>query len=193
VRRRLEGTPDEVARALLGCQLVANGVVARLVDVEAYGGSDDAASHAYRGERIANRSMFGPSGHLYVYLSHGIHDCANVVCGAPGAPAAVLLRGAIVLEGADLAARRRGRELPKDRLDGPGRLCQGLGISRVDDGVDLFDPTSPVRLVRGSLTSDERVIAAPRVGLTKEVERLWRFRVVVGPAVARIAQPQSRP
>jgi DNA-3-methyladenine glycosylase len=179
VRRRLfEGAPEDVAVALLGCRLVGNGVVARLMDVEAYGGATDPASHAYRGERVANRSMFGPAAHLYVYLSYGIHSCANVVCGPPGVATAVLLRSALVLEGVDVATQRRGRALPHDRLDGPGRLCQGMGITRDDDGVDLLDPDSKLRIVGGSLTGAERVVAAPRVGLTKEVERPWRFFVV---------------
>lgn len=177
MRRVLEGPPEDVAVALLGWRLEANGVVVRLDDVEAYGGADDAASHAFRGERVANRSMFGPAGHLYVYVSHGIHDCANVVCGRPGDASAVLLRGGLVVEGADVAAVRRGRPLPAGRLDGPGRLCQGLGISRLLDGVDLLDPASPVRLARGELAADERVASARRVGLTREVERPWRFFV----------------
>lgn len=181
MRHVLEGPPAKVAVALLGWHLEANGVVVRLDDVEAYGGFDDAASHAFRGERIANRSMFGPAGHLYVYLSHGIHDCANVVCGLPGDPSAVLLRGGLVLEGAEVAAARRARALPRGRLDGPGRLCQGMGISRLDDGVDLLDPTSPVRLVRGELGACEQVTSTPRIGLTKEVDRLWRFHVVPRP------------
>jgi DNA-3-methyladenine glycosylase len=179
VRRRLfEGAPEDVAVALLGCRLVGNGVVARLVDVEAYGGASDPASHAYRGERVANRSMFGPAGHLYVYLSHGIHSCANVVCGPRGTAAGILLRGAVVLEGVEVATQRRGRELPRGRLDGPGRLCQGMGITRANDGTDLLAPGSVLRLVTGSLSATERVVAARRVGLTKEVDRPWRFFVV---------------
>jgi DNA-3-methyladenine glycosylase len=186
VRRRfLEGEPEVVAVGLLGCRLVTEKVVARIVDVEAYGGADDPASHAYRGERVANRSMFGPAGHLYVYLSHGIHVCANVVCGPRGVAHAVLLRGVVVLEGGDVAKLRRGRELPSGRLDGPGRLCQGLGIVRGDDGTDLLDPASPIRLLSGSLASCEHVVAGPRIGLTKEVERPWRFRVVEAARTAK--------
>lgn len=174
-RSTLAGPPEVVAVALLGSLVETADVVARIVDVEAYGGADDAASHAFRGERTANRSMFGPAGHLYVYLSHGIHTCANVVCLPGGEPAAVLLRGAVVLEGHEAVARRRGREVVGGRLDGPGRLCQGLGIARDHDGVDLLDPSSPVRLVGGPLEASERVVAVPRVGLTKEVARPWRF------------------
>jgi DNA-3-methyladenine glycosylase len=179
IRAELEGAPDAVARSLLGAHLVVGDVVARLVEVEAYGGADDPASHAFRGKRSANRTMFGPAGHLYVYLSHGIHTCANVTCGPEDVANAVLFRAVQVLEGIELVRARRGRDVPKDRLVGPGRLCQGMGILRSHDGVDLLDPSSPVRIEGGS--GDElggTIVAGPRVGLTKEVDRPWRFRVV---------------
>jgi DNA-3-methyladenine glycosylase len=176
-RLDLEGPPDEVARALLGSFLATKDVVARIVDVEAYGAADDEASHAYRGQRMANRSMFGPAGHLYVYVSYGIHRCANVVCRPEGEAAAVLVRGAVVVEGVAAASARRGRALIAGRLDGPGRLCQGLGIELGSDGCDLLEEDSPVRLLPGALEPAEHVVAAPRIGLTKEVDRPWRFAV----------------
>jgi DNA-3-methyladenine glycosylase len=180
-RADLAADPEVVAVRLLGARLVAGDVVARLVEVEAYGGSDDAASHAARGPRVANRSMFGPPGHLYVYLSYGLHDCANVVCRPVGEGAAVLLRSVQVERGLDVVAARRGRPVPKGRLDGPGRLCQGLGIDRGVDGIDLLDPASPVRLEGGGPARGETVLAGLRVGLTKEVSRPWRFRLVEAP------------
>lgn len=180
-RDELAGDPASVAVRLLGSRLVTDDVVARLVEVEAYGGVDDAASHAARGPRVANRSMFGPPGHLYVYLSYGLHDCANVVCSPLGEGAAVLVRAAQVEHGLDLVAARRGRAVPDGRLDGPGKLCQGLGIDRSHDGVDLLDPASPVRLEGGGHDPDEAVVAGPRIGLTKEVARPWRFRLLRGP------------
>jgi DNA-3-methyladenine glycosylase len=182
-RDELAADPATVAVRLLGARLVAGDVVARLIEVEAYGGSDDAASHAARGPRNANRSMFGPPGHLYVYVSYGVHDCANVVCGPVGEGAAVLVRAAEVTAGLDLVTARRGRPVPKGRLVGPGRLCQGLALDRSLDGADLLDPLGPVRLEDGARNPSEVVVAGPRVGLTKEVERPWRFRLRNAPEV----------
>ena len=181
-----------MADALLGALLVARGVTVRLTEVEAYGGADDPASHAYRGERPRNRTMFGPAGHLYVYVSHGIHVCANVVCGPDGVAKAVLLRGAQVTDGLALAERRRGRSVPGGRLDGPGKLCQALGIRREDDGVDLFDARGAVRLLEGPRAPAERVVRGPRVGLTRAVERPWRFRLVADGAGPRVGRGVSR-
>jgi DNA-3-methyladenine glycosylase len=179
-RDELAEDPVTVAVALLGARLVVGEVVARVTEVEAYDGVGDAASHAARGPRVANRSMFGPPGHLYVYLSYGLHVCANVVCRPVGEGSAVLLRSVELLEGLDVAATRRGRAVPGGVLDGPGKLCQGLGISRAMDGVDLLEPDAPVRLEDGARRAGEAVVAGPRVGLTKEVGRPWRFRLVRG-------------
>jgi DNA-3-methyladenine glycosylase len=177
-REELDGDPADVAVRLLGATLRCGGVAVRLVEVEAYGGADDAASHAYRGPRVANRTLFGPPGHLYVYLSYGLHDCANVVCGPQGPGAAVLFRGGEVVRGLRAVESRRGRPVPMGVLDGPGKLCQGLGISRAMDGADLFDPSGRVRLEAGARLDGEVVLAGPRVGLTKEIDRPWRFRLV---------------
>ncbi len=123
-------------------------VAARLVEVEAYRGPDDPASHAYRGQTARNAVMFGPPGFLYVYFTYGMHFCANLVCQPPGRPEAVLLRAAEIVDGAELAARRRAGEpgsrsartpRPQRAVDlarGPARLCQALGIDRKQDGAD---------------------------------------------------------
>ena len=100
-----------MAPDLLGCVLwhdsPAGLVAARLVEVEAYRGPDDPASHSYRGQTARNAVMFGPPGFLYVYFTYGMHFCANLVCQPPGRPEAVLLRAGEIITGADLAARRR--------------------------------------------------------------------------------------
>jgi len=174
-RDDLLGPPELVAQRLLGALLSSRDVVVRVVDVEAYGGAEDAASHAHRGLTARNASMFGPPGTLYVYLSYGIHHCANVVCGPEGEAAAVLVRGVEVLAGADLVATRRGRTDPRGRLDGPGRVCQGLALTRAHDGLDLLAPTAAVRLGDGSVGALESIVSSPRIGISKERDRRWRF------------------
>lgn len=155
------------------------------MEVEAYGGDDDPASHAFKGERAGNRSMFGGPGLLYVYRSYGIHACANVVTGVEGSGSAVLLRavaprsGLEEMRGARPAARR-----DVDLTSGPGRLCQALGITLAHDGVDLFDPASPVQLA-GDVGPPGEVGVSGRVGITREVERPWRFWLVGDPHVSR--------
>jgi len=104
----------EVAPDLLGCVLwhdsQAGLVAVRLVEVEAYQGATDPASHAFRGQTARNAVMFGPPGHVYVYFTYGMHFCVNLVCQPPGRAEAVLLRAGEVVAGTELAARRRARE-----------------------------------------------------------------------------------
>jgi len=170
--------PLTAARRLLGAALTGRGVSAAIVEVEAYGGPldgpwPDAASHSFRGPRIRSSVMFGPSGRLYTYRSHGIHVCANVVCAADGVAGAVLLRAAAVHAGIDVAKARRADSTRQAALArGPGNLCSALGITMDDNGIDLFDAKSPVRLTLG----DEHVgIDGPRVGVSKAADRPWRF------------------
>jgi DNA-3-methyladenine glycosylase len=115
--------------------------------------------------------MFGPPGTLYVYLSYGIHWCANIVCGPPGTGAAVLLRGGAPTIGREIMIRRRGRV---DHLaDGPGKLTQALAIDINHNGIDLFSPRSPVRLLAGAAPGEIEV--ATRIGISKATEMPWRF------------------
>lgn len=170
----LSGPVDRAARRLLGCRLVTDfgGRVAAVIEeVEAYGGADDPASHAYRGRTARNSSMFGPAGTLYVYRSYGIHWCANIASGPAGRGEAVLIRGGRVVEGREAAARRRGRA---DHLaDGPGKLTQALAITGGHDGASVF--TGPVRLEPGPAPDPASVHTTPRIGITKEAARPWRF------------------
>ncbi|MBO0824805.1 MAG: DNA-3-methyladenine glycosylase, partial [Actinobacteria bacterium] len=145
----------DVAPELLGCILWHDspvGLVAvRLVEVEAYRGAIDAASHAFRGRTARNAVMFGPPGHAYVYFSYGMHYCVNLVCEPAGRGEAVLIRAGAVVAGAQLAGHRRygdaagsigsrGRQRELDLARGPGRLCQALGIDLSLDGADVCDP-----------------------------------------------------
>ena len=172
----LTGPVERAARRLLGCRLVTGFgecTAVMIEEVEAYGGADDPASHAYRGRTARNASMFGPAGTLYVYRSYGIHWCANIAAGPAGRGEAVLIRGGRVVEGRETAERRRGR--PDHLADGPGKLTQALGITGEHDGGSVF--TGPVRLEPGPSPDPASVHATPRIGITKEADRLWRFLV----------------
>ena len=167
------GGAGDVAPRLIGCLLTTrvHGVVTsvRLSEVEAYGGSDDPASHAYGGPTERNRSMFLAAGHLYVYLSYGIHQLVNIVTGPEGHPAAVLLRAGEPVEGLAVMLQRRGRG---DHLtDGPGKLAQALGLTLDHDGLRLKDAAVSV----APPTNVPPVRATPRIGISKAVERPWRF------------------
>jgi DNA-3-methyladenine glycosylase len=170
--------PVGAAQRLLGATFTGRGVTATIVEVEAYGGVPDgpwpdAAAHSYRGPTGRNTVMFGPPGRLYTYRSHGIHVCANVVCGADGIAAAVLLRAAAIETGLDLAQSRRGTSIRTVALArGPGNLCSALGITMADNGVDLFDSDSPVRL---RLNDTRDPVFGPRVGISHAADRPWRL------------------
>ena len=175
----------------------------RIVEVEAYIGPDDRASHARFGETARNRVMFGPAGRAYVYLVYGMYDCLNVVTETDGVPAAVLVRAIEPLEGIEamrvdrilrtttrrrsvtgdraVAAAQRIERLPRERLaSGPGLVAAAFGLDTGWTGVDLCDPGSPLRLE--TAPPDEprpEVVATPRIGIDFAgppwVEEPWRF------------------
>ena len=177
---------DVVAREMLGKLLIRvlpQGVVAiRLNEVEAYLGVDDPACHTYRGRRTQRtETMWGEAGHAYVYLVYGIHHCLNVVTLGPGLPEAVLIRGGEIVVGADLVRERRGPRIAERCLvDGPGKLCQALAIDRSDDGVDLCNRSSLLRVCDdGHSVPDERVRRVSRVGVDYAGEAAsWLLRLV---------------
>jgi DNA-3-methyladenine glycosylase len=179
--------PLTAARRLLGAALQGRGVSATIVEVEAYGGPldgpwPDAASHSFRGFGGRNWVMFGPAGRLYTYRSHGIHVCANVVCATEEVAGAVLLRAAAVATGIDVAQARRGDSTRQAALArGPGNLCSALGITMDDNGIDLFDSNSPVRLTLGD---EGDGVEGPRVGVSKAADRPWRFWLAGRPEVS---------
>jgi DNA-3-methyladenine glycosylase len=179
----------EVARDLVGCALVIDAgtpgaVIARIVETEAYLGTSDPASHAFRGPTPRSRVMFGPPGHLYVYFTYGMHHCANVVTEVDGVAGAVLLRAAAAEEGVATVAARRGEGATgAGLLRGPGNLCRGLGITRSDDGIDLLDPGSRVQI--GQRVATPPLAVGTRVGLRRATDRLLRFSWFGDPAVSR--------
>jgi DNA-3-methyladenine glycosylase len=183
----------EVTRQLLGRLLVAEGseglTAVRLVEVEAYGGADDPASHAHRGPTARNAVMFGHPGRLYVYFTYGMHWCLNVVCAPEGTAAAVLLRAGQPVLGAELMARRRRTSRERDLARGPARLAQALGLDGTVNGVDLVDG-GPLRLAAGWSIPDAAVRWTPRVGITRAAARPWRALDATSPWVS---PPRPRP
>lgn len=197
-RRLLTGPAPEVAPRLLNLLLAtADGRVGRIVEVEAYAGGDDPASHAYRGRTARNATMFGPPGHLYVYFSYGVHWCANVVTGPEGTAQAVLLRALEPVAGLDLmrAARWRTqkRRNDSDLCRGPGRLTQALGVDRDFDGVDLCSEASPLVLLSDRTPPPQTPGRGPRVGISVATEVPWRFWVEGHAGVSRRPSPGTRP
>ncbi len=216
-RAILAGPVPDVARALLGTRLVREDVtgrrVARIVEVEAYGGPEDRASHARFASTGRNRVMAGQPGIAYVYLVYGMYDCLNVVTGPPGAASAVLLRAAEPLDGVeamragrlavarrrrrladpvalDAAAARLAREPAFELLRGPGRLAGAFGVDTTWTGRDLCDPTAALRLEPAALDDGPlgAVVATPRIGVRYAgpdwAGRPWRFAVAGHPAVS---------
>jgi DNA-3-methyladenine glycosylase len=174
--------PRLVAPELLNKLLVAGTRVGRIVEVEAYCGSSDPGSHAYRGPTPRNMVMFGPPGGLYVYRSYGVHWCANAVCGPSGIGEAVLIRALAPVAGvgAMMAARSRGQIHPlseRDLCRGPGRLCQALGITIEHSGADLVTGDRDVVIADDGCPPPAAPGVSPRIGLTKGVEYPWRFFV----------------
>ena len=189
LRRAMLADPVlEVAPMLLGRRVVsghgADRVVARLVEVEAYDGSNDPASHAFRGRTARNSVMFGPAGHAYVYFTYGMHFCLNVSTGPDGRASAVLLRAAEIVSGIDLARARRGAVSGRDLARGPARLCSALGVDRALNGTDLCDMAGPIWLAAGPAVDPKRIRTGPRVGISRAAERPWRFWIADEPAVS---------
>ncbi|GAA3200288.1 DNA-3-methyladenine glycosylase [Microbacterium terregens] len=204
-RSALEGLPVEVAPRLLGGVLttIVDGdtVAVRLTEVEAYHGAGtgaiaDPGSHARMGRTRRNATMWGEPGHLYVYLSHGIHSCVNVVCGPPGVAGGVLLRAGEVLQGRDAATRRRLERRGVVRSDrelasGPGRFGDAVGLRHpVHDGIDAVTGVERAGAVaRLELRTEplHDVVAGPRVGVAGVAGTdvfPWRFWIAGDPTVS---------
>jgi DNA-3-methyladenine glycosylase len=171
-----------VARQLLGKVLVRrvgrNTLAGIIVEVEAYDGSNDPASHAFRGRTPRNEVMFGNGGHLYVYFTYGMHFCANVVTGHEGTGSAVLLRALEPFGGIPAMATNRDRPTTalKDLLSGPAKLCQAMKIGREANGTDLCGGEIWIE-DRGFAAPPRDIAATPRIGITQGKEHLWRYVV----------------
>ena len=160
----------EVAPDLIGAILLVNGAGGRLVEVEAYHHTDPAA-HSFNGPTARNAVMFGPPGFAYVYRSYGIHWCLNFVCEPKGSASAVLIRAIEPTAGLSTMRRRRGTAEERLLCSGPGRLCEALGITHAHNGLALNAP--PFK--HFARTGPVEVVAGPRIGLTKAVDKPWRY------------------
>jgi len=201
-RRFYARPPEVVARALLGRLIVRDAaaarLVARIVEVEAYGGARDPASHAFRGPTRRNRTMFGPAGHAYIYVSYGVHHCLNVVTGRPGEPSAVLIRALEPVSGfappAPVSGRGRRTARTADgslRLArGPGLVARALGLTLAHDGLDLTRGPLWLPAVRPRLGSG--IARGPRIGISRARTRRWRFYLAGHPSVSGPRGPGLR-
>jgi len=172
-----------VARELLGKYLVKKTsthlLIGKIVEVEAYLGEKDPASHAFNGKTKRNEVMFQQGGHLYVYFTYGMHFCANVVTEEEGIARAVLLRAVEPVEGIEWMWKNRGLERSQrnetNLTNGPAKLCQAFGIHRAENGTDLLG--EKIFLARGEKIYRSQIISSPRIGITRGMEKRWRFFV----------------
>jgi DNA-3-methyladenine glycosylase len=163
----------EVARDLIGCELLYGGVGGTIVETESYH-RDDPACHAYGGPTPRSAILWGPPARAYVYFSYGIHSLLNAVAEPEGEAAAVLIRALEPRRGLAEMRRRRGRENARELCSGPGKLTEALGVGLDDNGRSLLEP--PFEL-RGPVAKSEpvEVLTAPRIGISKAAELPWRF------------------
>ncbi|CDS49692.1 DNA-3-methyladenine glycosylase II [Polaromonas sp. CG9_12] len=163
---------ETVARQLIGMRLLVDGVGGIIVETEAYDG-EDPASHSFSGPSERNAAMFGPPACIYVYRSYGIHWCMNLVCREAGHGAGVLLRAIEPTDGLERMRARRGLDETRLLCAGPGRLGQALGIDCGFNGLRLSEP--PFALFPAAPGLQAKVVAGPRIGISKAVEQPWRF------------------
>ena len=178
----------DVAPELIGATLLADGVGGRIVEAEAYD-QEDPASHGYRGRTRRNASMFGPSGHAYVYRSYGIHWCLNLVCEDEGVASAVLVRALEPTHGIERMRERRGLDDERLLCSGPGRLCQALAVTDEHDGSPLDHP--PFDLFAAAEPAE--VVAGPRIGITEAAELPWRYGEAGSRFLSRAVRAASEP
>jgi DNA-3-methyladenine glycosylase len=175
----------DVARDLIGCRLCFDGVGGTIVETESYE-RDDPACHAYAGLTDRTEVLFGPPGLAYVYLSYGIHSLLNFVAEAEGEAAAVLIRALEPAAGLEAMRERRGNRPDGELCSGPGKLTEALGIGLECNGADLGrDPF----LLLGPVGPPPAVVTGPRIGITKAVERPWRFCAAGNRFVSRPKPP----
>lgn len=158
--------------------------MAKIVEVEAYGGQDDPASHAYRGETPRNQLMFAKPGFAYIYFIYGNHYCLNATTEKERVPGAVLIRSVEIVDGVELALKNRKAKSLVSLSNGPGKLTQALSISKNHNGIDLTN--SGELFISTSRTNDRfEMTTAKRIGIKEGVEKLWRFYISNSQFVSR--------
>ena len=159
----------------------------RIVEVEAYFGESDPASHSFPGRTARNAVLFGPPGHAYVYFIYGMYFCLNVSCEPDGFPGGVLFRALEPVSGLEAMARARGVATTKVAAltSGPGRLCQAFGVTRErDNGADFTSPKSELQIRDDGFVAGE-IMVTPRIGITKDADRPARFILAGNPFVSK--------
>ena len=172
-----------VAKELLGKYLIrkigTQTLAAKIVEVEAYLGNNDPASHAYRGRTERNAVMFRKGGHLYVYFTYGMHFCANIVTEDEGKGRAVLIRAVEPLEGIDVMIKNRELKPTGNGIsnatNGPAKFCEALNLKREQNGTDLLG--REIYLTQGNSIPESQVVSATRIGIKNGTEKKWRFYI----------------
>jgi DNA-3-methyladenine glycosylase len=173
-------TPDLVAQKLLGKLLVRGEMAGRIVEVEAYFGEADPAAHTFVGKTARNAVLFGPPGHAYVYFIYGMYYCLNVSCEPKGRAGGVLFRALEPI--CNLTAP----------TNGPGRLCRAMGITRErDNGTDLTSPDSDLQIKDDGFVAGD-ILVTPRIGISKDAERLARYILAGNPFVSGVKAADGR-
>ena len=167
-----------VAKEMLGKTLVRQSpqgrIAAKIVEVEAYRGNDDPASHAYRRKTPRNQLMFGKAGFTYIYFIYGNHYCLNVATEREGIPGAVLIRAVEVIEGLELARKNRKTNSLANLSNGPGKLTQALNITQRQNGLDLTQKKE-LFIYKPKTRENFEIVTTKRVGIKLGIEKLWRF------------------
>lgn len=153
----------KVAKNLLGKTLVFNDFQGIITETEAYRGSDDEVSHAFKGATKRSAIMFGPPGHIYVYLIYGMYHCLNIVTEDIGQGSAVLIRGL---------------QLPDIYLNGPGKICRHLGITTKHNGINVTNDDK-IYIADGIKIAKNKIISTPRIGIKKATDKFWRFHIQI--------------
>jgi DNA-3-methyladenine glycosylase len=184
-RRFFARSVHHLAPELIGATLLVDGVGGRIVEVEAYD-QDDPASHSFRGPTPRNNVMFGPPGFSYIYRSYGIHWCLNFTCDKTGRAEAALIRALEPTHGIEAMRARRGLERERSLASGPGKLCQALGLTNAEDGLPLDAPPFELHARTGP---PPPIATGPRIGITRAVEKPWRYGLAGSPFLSRPFRP----
>jgi DNA-3-methyladenine glycosylase len=180
-------SPDLVAQKLLGKLLVRGEMAGRIVEVEAYFGESDPASHSFAGRTARNAVLFGPPGHAYVYFIYGMYFCLNVSCEPDGIPGGVLFRALEPVCGLEAMAKARGVAATRVAAltSGPGRLCLAFGVTRErDNGADFTSPKSELQIRDDGFVAGQ-ILVTPRIGISKDADRPARFVIAGNPFVSK--------